>query len=179
LDGFNAMTTLGLKSKKLIALIAITMIMIFSSLRVYGGYRTEHDESIRRIDVTWKYAMEQRAKANKLDNTFDCALNWGSYNAGMQGVLKPVCDGDEMSSGALHDLIRQAYIAHTEATEAENVVSFETFYADSFKYKTRYLLSCAWAAITGMRPPESQIWRVREDAMRILKEQKAQQNTKH
>jgi hypothetical protein len=43
------------------------------------------------------------------------------------------------------------------------VATSETIYADSFRYKTRYLLSCVWASVTDMKPRVSQAQLVRED----------------
>jgi hypothetical protein len=154
-----------MKRKSTIWSLVGLVVIIFTALRLYGAYQTEHDTALSRAAEGAKEADELQEQADRIDRQTKCNQRWQEYkiaqlkqqNAELRGQYaptpnEPLCSGYEAKLDESMDLIMKGATSSFGAISAREYVRLEKAYAADRSLQTRYFGMRLWGFVTGTNP---------------------------
>jgi hypothetical protein len=155
--------------KRVLIILFVLLVLVFSGLRIYGAYQTEKHDALRRAEQAQQASKVEQAEADDGEAQIKCSLAWGNYHlaeqkaelARMTGgnlayyreelkalTLKPFCDHDLSDSAFTAVLVSN--LGHSDkALHLKWYAEAETNYAARRKLQSKHLLHKTWMFLTG------------------------------
>jgi hypothetical protein len=155
--------------RRVLIMLFALMVFTFLGLRIYGAYRSEKHDALRRAEQAQQTSKAEQAEADDGDAQIKCSLAWGNYHLAEQRAelarmtggnlayyreelkaldLKPFCDHDLSDSAFTAVLVSK--IGHSDkALHLKWYAEAETNYAVRRKLQSKHLLRKTWMFLTG------------------------------